>query len=302
MKDFSFLKTMTLKQLIALKDSTNDEDLKENILALIGTNQEKYSSHFYSSDRTEQVTKELDKAYLKVIKSVKINDLDFFVRLVCNGKGNNIGINSSCSSLDQAILIYEYPEAKELIKQYGIKKILDFFLLYNNGWYKDYFAVKERAALEFLKMEDLIKEAEHETQYLRYLEEFFKDEKQRKLYEGVYNSYMYIKEYIYKCLALNPESSLEEIFADYQRNRELITIYFQEICSYLLNIRRRIPNSRLSAFNNKIAFAARYKYDTLNEIQSDFAKLLALGTSRENLENKNFEDMERLVYIPKRFF
>ncbi len=299
MEKYSFLQTMDIEELIALKNATTDEKLKIKIQEVLGSNNY-FSRNSYSSDRFRYIDSSLDDKYKKLIYDLKISNLTFFEDLVCTGVGNNAGYQTSISDLDEISLVYGCPRVLEELNKLGVDRFWKYRNICQLGYISSRTSLEELKVAREIKDNSAINEIKEEAKYLRYLEMFFTSEENKALYEGAYNSYMYIKDYLYRLLAYNNDISIQSILNE-QKEKIIITReYIQEICKHLLNLRTRITDSRLSAFNNKVRFVAKRKPDNFTDHQNQFVDLVAFGTTKDNLKSKDFSDIERLIYIPRK--
>lgn len=299
MEKYSFLQTMDIEELIALRNATTDEKLKIKIQEVLGNNNH-FSRNSYSSDRFKYIDSSLDDKYRRLIYDLKISNLTFFEDLVCTGVGNNAGYQTSISDLDEISLVYGCPRVSEELNKLGVDRFWKYRNICQLGYISSRTSLEELKVAREIKDNSAINEIKEEAKYLRYLEMFFTSEENKALYEGAYNSYMYIKDYLYRLLAYNNDISIQSILNE-QKEKIIITReYIQEICKHLLNLRTRITDSRLSAFNNKIRFVAKRKPDNFTDHQNQFVELVAFGTTKDNLKSKDFSDIERLIYIPRK--
>lgn len=295
MGKYDFLRTLNKEQLLGLREATDDADLLLNINSLLKNE----AVPSYESNRKIYITDEKEEEYESIAKSLKIDDLSFFRKLVFEGKGNNLGSYGYYNFIDDARLLFDNEEVRKLANFYGIRRFIDFHEVYISGNTKVGSKQLVNIGTE-LKNSDIVKNALDHIKYFSYLDEFFLNERNIKESEGTYNSYMFIKEYIYQLLNLYPDVTVDELFSDFDSKKDLVIEYFQEICTYLYTLRESIPNARLSAFNPKISFASKYRHEKLDKTYSLFADMLAFGTTLEKLQNKNFEDYQRIIYVPQR--
>ena len=301
MNKYNFLKSMDLSELIALQNVTTDTILKENIKSVLGSDERKYSRDFYTSDRTVFINDALNDDYKKLIKCFKVSNLECFINLACLGLGNNEGFNSGLKKLDEAALIYGNPEVQKYLKEIGVNKYWEFHSLYNVGYFRDKNSIRERNLNLTIKKSELIKSLKEDIQYLDYFETFFSLEQNRNLFEGAYNTYMYIKENLHRMLAVENDISVDRLLSEQDEKYELDCEYLHEISIHLYTLKKRIMDSRLSAFNHKVSFIAKKQFSPLNDGQKQFAELVSYGMTKEELASKNFESAERLLYIPKKY-
>lgn len=115
---------------------------------------------------------------------------------------------------------------------------------------------------------------------------------------GPYNMLNYIKDYIYSLLKQNPNIDREDVFKDYSEKKELVNLRLRDISSYLLEIRNG-TNLKLCICNLSLSKNAEKvsKYNTAD--QDLFIDTLAFGTTLEKIENRNYEDYQKLFYLPQ---
>lgn len=300
MEKYSFLQTMDIEELIALRNATNDKELIANIQGVLGNNKNNYSRRSYSSDRFLFIDSSLDLKYKNLIRDLKISNLRFFQDLVCTGVGNNAGYQTSISNLDEISLVYGSPMVSEELNKLGIDRFWKYRNICQLGFISSRSSLVESKLAEEIKDNELINETRKEAEYFRYLDAFFSSEENKALYEGAYNSYMYIKDYLYRLLSYDENLSLKEILDKQNEKVVIVREYIQEICKHLLDLRTRITDSRLSAFNNKVRYVAKKMPNNFTDHQNQFVELVSFGTTKENLEKKDYSDVERLLYIPRK--
>ncbi|MCH5166622.1 MAG: hypothetical protein J1F35_01895 [Erysipelotrichales bacterium] len=298
MGKYNFLDTLNKEQLLALQDVCEDQNLLTCIANILSDN----DSPLYSSSREIYINEELREKYEDIAKNLKIDELKFLIDLGFKGPGNNKGLPSYIRNLDKSVLIYANKEVKELASAvYNINNMMTFSDVYNIGYTYQPDTAMYTSSIDIRK-NNLVKELMERTDYFSYLDEFFSDEQVKEDCEGTYNCYMYIKEYIYQMLKINPYFSLENIFDESKKKKGLVTEYFTEICKYLYDLRESIPNSRLSVLNNKISNLSKQVPNKLSESQNKFIDMLSFGTTAEKLERKDFGDLQRIIYVPRNFY
>lgn len=115
---------------------------------------------------------------------------------------------------------------------------------------------------------------------------------------GPYNMLNYIKDYIYSLLKQNPNIDREDVFKDYSEKKELVNLRLRDISSYLLEIRNG-TNLKLCICNLSLSKNAEKvsKYNTID--QDLFIDTLAFGTTLEKIENRDYGDYQKLLYLPQ---
>lgn len=69
--------------------------------------------------------------------------------------------------------------------------------------------------------------------------------------------------------------------------------------SYLLSVHESIDGLRLSFGNTKIAYNSKKEDKEFTEYQRTFINGLSFGTTKEKLENGDYTDLSRIIYLPK---
>ena len=297
MSKYKFLETLTKEQLLALQNVSKDEDILKYIDAILS----KSKLPSYESGRKIYIDDKYNDRYEEIAKNLRISDVMFIPDLVFRGKGNNAGLSTNLGVIDLNVLLYANKDIQELASIYGIKDENRFSYIFFLGSLYDY-GEKTNNIYTQLKNNKLVQETINRANYFSYLDEFFQNQEYVYKCEGSYNSIMYMKEFIYQMLSKDSNFSFENLFDEKEDKQKLVLEYFQDICKYLYNLRESVPNSRLSAFNNKISYAAKNEYKILKKHQQQFVDMLAFGTTLEKLENKDYEDFNRLLYVPNRFY
>lgn len=213
-------------------------------------------------------------------------------------KGNNIG--SSCNNriLDTPSILYTKERVRELLANYGINNLFSFSKLFFYHKYSGNKVEDNKVYHEIMESKE-IQEELLALRYFSYLDNFFKDEEMIKKYEGVFNTYMYIREYILSMIKRDSSFTFENIFDSFDEKKEIVVDNFKDICSYLLSVRELINGLRLSFGNTKIAYNSRKEDKEFTEYQRMFINGLAFGTTKEKLENGDYTDLSRIIYLPK---
>ncbi len=296
MSKFEFLKAIPINQLVSLYNVTTDEVLKENINSVLKRSKP-YMAECYSSDRHSYIEESITPAYLKLIDNLLLKDLGFYNELVCLSRGNNRGANASYNFLDKPMLMYYYPGVKERLFKYDIRFMKQFHNIFVFGS-RYYGGEKDESLVQEIKSIPEVIEAKEKTEYFKYLEEFFNSEENRYYYEGSYNSFMYIKDYLYKILS-NHNMEMSDLLKETQEKSQIVLEYLQEICKYLYDLKDNIGECRISACNNRsITQILKGREDSgLNKQQ--LAELLAFGITKDELKKQDFKALDRLIYIPR---
>jgi len=133
------------------------------------------------------------------------------------------------------------------------------------------------------------------------LDDFFKDFDYVHSHEGVYNTFNYIKNYIYGLLINNQNITKEDVFADYDDKYCLVCEQIADIASYLYEIRKDSDEIKLSIGNAGL-YGTTKRDDTsktLTRFQRRFADAITFGISYEKLEKRDYEECKRLLFVPK---
>lgn len=142
-----------------------------------------------------------------------------------------------------------------------------------------------------------IKKANYTSNYIPNVDNIFKYDLFQGDFEGPYNMLNYIKNYIYYLLKQEKELTPKDVFSDYYEKRKLVTIKIRDISSYLCEIRNG-TNLRLCIANAGLSRTANKTGEQFNIQQSLFIDALAFGTTLEKIENREYEDYKKLLYLP----
>lgn len=148
------------------------------------------------------------------------------------------------------------------------------------------------------KIHDLSIRRYYSTGKLEDMEAFFTKTENRENYEGLYNTFQYIKNYIYYCAQDKEEVTEKDIFKDEQEKRGIVTANLVNIATYLEEIREG-TKLRLSVGNASLTVSTREKTVPLTKRQEDLVEALAFGMPLEKLQKGNYEDAKRLLYLPR---
>lgn len=133
------------------------------------------------------------------------------------------------------------------------------------------------------------------------LDEFFCESHNVYFYEGVYNTLNYVKNQIYYYLLNNSNVSKKELLDGMDYKLELTKKQIADIASYLYEIKKVSSQIKISTGNAGISGTCKRteKKETLSSYQRRFVQAVAFGTTCEKLENGNYEDCKRLLFIPR---
>jgi len=134
---------------------------------------------------------------------------------------------------------------------------------------------------------------------LFYLENWFKDTYNIYHRDGGYNTYNYIKNYIYYLLLNNSNISKKDTFEQYEDKKLLAKEHIAEIASYLYEYLKNVDGLYLSIGRQGIANTARRTNNSapLSPYQEKLVSAVAFGTSYEKLEARDYEDCKRLLFV-----
>ena len=118
--------------------------------------------------------------------------------------------------------------------------------------------------------------------------------------EGVYNTLNYIKTAI--SVALNSKKGIEakkDLFFDFDEKKELVTKNLKDISKHLFQLRQSVPNSRLCVVNQSLIKNTTKYGVTITKSQDKFISSIAFGSTLEKLKEGNYEETERLLFVPQ---
>lgn len=296
---YAFLYQLTKEQLNNLLNCTTDNNLKiaiNKVLINKGDIDDNYLR--FLSERSTYETDALLARYNDISNSLNVNSLDFLTKMAYFEKGNNIGPSCNYHYLDTAVFLFTNEEIRKMLASYGVN---DVFKLSKIIYYHKYYVDAKEMNATFSEIMDRkeIKEELEKLRYFSYLDNFFKKEDNIRKFEGTFNTYMYIREYIFLQLSSSETFNKDNIFDDFDQKVELVIANFRDICSYLYNVRETIRGLRLSIGNTKIAYNSKKDDKEFTDYQKIFINGLAFGTTLEKLDNGDYTDLTRLIYLPK---
>lgn len=119
-------------------------------------------------------------------------------------------------------------------------------------------------------------------------------------YEGLYNTLNYIKTFASTMLNEKGDiESKEELFIDFQEKKYLVTKNLRDISGQLLNLRNKVPNSRLCVGNQSLIRNIHKYGENITGPQDRFISSIAFGGTLEKLKEGNYEEAERLLFVPQ---
>lgn len=133
------------------------------------------------------------------------------------------------------------------------------------------------------------------------LETFFKDHYQIESHEGVYNTFNYIKNYIYYLLMNSSSLDRDGVFALYDDKFKMVSEQLADIASYLYEMRNDASELKLSIGNAGLYNTTRRVDNSkpLSRFQRRFADAIAFGISYDKLEKRDYEECKRLLFVER---
>lgn len=268
---YKFLNHMHRKELEELKNIIlgiqSSQELLDQIESNLRTTDIKNGNYNFTSSYIPNYDRKLDKYCTEVLSQIKVNDLSFFLESFKN-KGNTH---------------YAYPSI------YFYKEFEDKIILNNLTILLDLVSSVHQCYKYNLSYPDIL--------YFDKVDDIFKINLFQEDFEGPYNMLNYIKSYIYSLLKQKKEVTAEDIFLNYSEKKRLVTIQLKDISSYLYEIRNG-TNLRLCIHNMGLSRMVNKTGDQLSLRQSLYVDALAFGTTLEKIEDKNYEDYQKLLYLP----
>lgn len=123
------------------------------------------------------------------------------------------------------------------------------------------------------------------------LDEFFLDEDNIYNYEGAYNTLNFIRNRFYSV-------GNDSIFQDYNDKREVCKLNLGAIASYIFEIKSG-TKLKLSIGDSGLVGTMNGRYRRFPSYQQTMVDAFAFSTSLEKLEDGNYEDCKRLLYLPR---
>lgn len=118
--------------------------------------------------------------------------------------------------------------------------------------------------------------------------------------EQSYNILNYVINSLYRYCAnssediLNSKLFLEQI----NRNRELVKLQVNDIFMYLYNTMLNITNSRLSIGDINL-LTSNLNKNILSNKQLYLMEAISIGCFKQELENRNYNGIKKLIYVPQ---
>lgn len=123
------------------------------------------------------------------------------------------------------------------------------------------------------------------------LDEFFYDDLNVYNYEGAYNTLNFIKNRFY---AVGSDS----VFLDYAAKKAICRLNLGDIAKYILDIKSG-TKLKLSIGEVGLVRTMNSGYKSSRPYQNTMVEAFAFGTDLAKLEDNNYEDCKRLLYLPR---
>jgi len=156
-------------------------------------------------------------------------------------------------------------------------------------------------AMTYLPLSKLGKEINFDNCTLFSFDNFFKNHYEVESHEGVYNTFNYIKNYIYYLLINNKNLDRDDVFALYDDKYQMVSEQIADIASYLYEMRNDFSELKLSIGNGGL-YGTTKRIDTskpLSKFQRRLADAIAFGISYDKLEKRDYEECKRLLFVER---
>ena len=120
---------------------------------------------------------------------------------------------------------------------------------------------------------------------------FYSSDKNIYDYETTYNTLNYIRDRFFTV-------GEDSLFKDYEEKRKVCELKLGDISRYLLDIKNG-TKLKLSIGNTGLTRIANGTYSYIHPYQQSFIDAVAFGTDLDKLNDGNYEDAKRLLYLPK---
>lgn len=269
--EYKFLEELTYKELKELESVLLEENKRKEFMEEIKNRKIEIARIIpvFNSDSVPNYDSRLENKCSKVLENILVNELPFFLGSMRSPR------NTMFSNF------YDIEEHYE--SQAKVNDDLRLLLQISSHLY-------------FYYRNNILPS---ETLRLKKVDDIFKNNPtlQGELI-GPYNMLNYIKDYIYSLLKQNPNIDREDVFKDYSEKKELVNLRLRDISSYLLEIRNG-TNLKLCICNLSLSKNAE-KVSKHNTADQDlFIDTLAFGTTLEKIKNRNYEDYQKLFYLPQ---
>ncbi len=280
--EYKFLEELTYKELKELESVLLEENKRKEFMGEIEKIKnrkieiariyEKNSVNpIFNSDSVPNYDSQLENKCNKVLKNILVNELPFLLESMRSPK--NTMFSDFCD------MERYYKSQVKLNDDLRLFLRLSSYLYF---YYKDNKIIYPGEALKLKKVDDIFKN----NPILQ--EELI----------GPYNMLNYIKNYIYFLLKQNPNIDRKDVFKDYSEKKELVSLRLGDISAYLSEIKNG-TNLKLCIFNNALSKSVNKVREKNTMSQSLFIDALAFGTTLEKIENRDYEDYQKLFYLPQ---
>ena len=280
--EYKFLEELTYKELKELESVLLEENKRKEFMGEIEKIKnrkieiariyEKNSVNpIFNSDSVPNYDSQLENKCNKVLKNILVNELPFLLESMRSPK--NTMFSDFCD------MERYYKSQVKLNDDLRLFLRLSSYLYF---YYKDNKIIYPGEALKLKKVDDIFKN----NPILQ--EELI----------GPYNMLNYIKNYIYFLLKQNPNIYRKDVFKDYSEKKELVSLRLGDISAYLSEIKNG-TNLKLCIFNNALSKSVNKVREKNTMSQSLFIDALAFGTTLEKIENRDYEDYQKLFYLPQ---
>lgn len=279
---YNFLKTFSLDQLVEFRglfsedSSEKEEMLKEIEKELLCRKNINDNLNLFSSSRMDSYRVDNEDACNRIMSQIQVDELFFFLRSFIDPGNKAKRIDDFCIYCKNETLEY-------LAKIYECRSGLLAYIL---SGARNPLSIKACDDLDYFNLP------------LSKMEEFFKEEDFVEGYENVFNNYNYIKNYVYQCLIDNPNATKEDVFKDAVTKKKYVRDHIGDVASYLYNIRGD-GDLRMSVANGGLKRSANKIGDQISFHQQRMIEAVAFGTTIEKLQEGNYEDSKRLIYLPR---
>lgn len=197
-------------------------------------------------------------------------------------------------------------EINLLNEKYQVSNIPDFKLEYkdnvisllNNLYIKDFYYMEFYLNCDKIKKYISLNKQLSISLYKYYL--LYKTSNLKLDMEQSYNILNYVINSLYRyCVnssedILNSKLFLEQI----NKNKELVKLQVNDIFMNLYNTMLNIPNSRLSIGDINL-LTSNLNKNILSNKQLYLMEAISIGCSKQELEDKNYNGIKKLIYVPQ---
>lgn len=197
-------------------------------------------------------------------------------------------------------------EINLLNEKYQVSNIPDYKLEYkdnvisllNNLYIKDFYYMEFYLNCDKIKKYISLNKQLSISLYKYYL--LYKTSNLKLDMEQSYNILNYVINSLYRYCAnssediLNSKLFLEQV----NRNRKLVKLQVNDIFMYLHNTMLSIPDSRLSIGDINL-LTSNLNKNILSNKQLYLMEAISIGCSKQELEDKNYNGIKKLIYVPQ---